>query len=227
MENNESILPFPPTPLLTLKTCTIRPYHVKDAESSTRHANNPHIAQWMTNFFPHPYTLEKAHEWIAMNVPKPANTNNPVASLEPAAQQPTSTPPTAALSSGEPPVVWPATMNYAICIDDECVGGIGLKPGIGEHARSAELGYWLGETVWGRGVATEAATAYVAWVFENVPHLERLSGFVYSGNLGSQRVLEKVGFTKEGALRKSVWKWGVWRDLVLYGLLRSEWEERK
>ncbi|KAB2576237.1 putative ribosomal-protein-alanine acetyltransferase [Lasiodiplodia theobromae] len=242
MENssNDATLPFPPPPLVTLKSCTIRPYHPNDAASMAKHGNNPLIAQWMTNMFPHPYTLDKAHEWIAMNLPKekekskePAADDNsgPTAvTNDPLAQQPTSTAPTVAslpTPAEPPPVDWPATTNFAICVDDECVGSIGVKPGADVHARSAEVGYWLGEAAWGRGIATEAAAAYVAWVFETVPGVERLAGCVYGGNAASMRVLEKVGFRREGKLRKAVWKKGVWRDLDMFGLLREEWEEER
>ncbi|OJD34676.1 glycosyltransferase family 25 protein [Diplodia corticola] len=232
--------PFPPPPLLTLQTCIVRPYHPADASNIARHANNPRIAQWMTNMFPHPYTLERAHGWIAMNLPKEAakdddgphpDSDSAAATAAttttdklPLAQQLTPTAPTAPLPP-QPEITWPATIHYAICIGDECVGGIGVKPGVGEHARSAELGYWLGEAAWGRGIMTEAAAAYADWVFETVPRLERLGGCVYSGNVGSVRVLEKIGFRREGSLRRSVWKGGVWRDLDLFGLLRDEWVE--
>ncbi|EKG12090.1 hypothetical protein MPH_10801 [Macrophomina phaseolina MS6] len=176
--------------------------------------------------FPHPYTIEKSHGWIAMNLPKP-DTSKTTALPDPAAQQPFSTPPTAVPATTEPLVAWPATLHYAICVDSECVGTIGLKPGVDVHVRSAEVGYWLGEAVWGRGIASEATAAFVDWVFENVPHLERLGGSVYSGNGASERVLRKVGFKKEGTLRKAVWKSGVWYDLEMHGLLRDEWVEMK
>ncbi|KAL0259933.1 hypothetical protein SLS55_005676 [Diplodia seriata] len=225
--------PFPPPPLLSLKTCIVRPYHPADAPSMSRHGNNPLIAQWMTDMFPNPYTLEKAHGWIAMNQPQedakdgPHSTSAATTINPPLAQQLAPNAPTVSSlppSSDKPAVLtWPATIHYAICIGDECVGSIGVKPGIGEHARSAELGYWLGEAAWGRGIATEAATAFAAWVFETVPGLERLDGRVYSGNVASARVLEKIGFRREGSLRKAVWKGGVWRDLEMSGLLREEW----
>lgn len=179
--------------------------------------------------FPHPYTVDKAHEWIAMNRPKEKESKEPAAANDPLAQQPTSTAPTIASlpAPAEPPVNWPAITNFAICVDDECVGSIGVKPGADVHARSAEVGYWLGEAAWGRGIATEAAAGYVAWVFETVPGVERLSGCVYGGNAASMRVLEKIGFRREGKLRKAIWKKGVWRDLDMFGLLREEWEEER
>ncbi|KAJ7363039.1 acyl-CoA N-acyltransferase [Mycena albidolilacea] len=53
-----------PMPILTLSRSIIRPYHVLDAPSIAREANNPLIAQWMRNLFPHPYTLLDAESWI-------------------------------------------------------------------------------------------------------------------------------------------------------------------
>lgn len=210
-KNNDTTTPppFPPPPLAVLKTCTIRPWHPSDAESAARHGNDPLIAQWMTNMFPHPYTPERAHEWIAMN--------------ESAAASPPLT------TSQEPPLTWPALLNHAIALPSpasECVGGIGLKPGLDVRARSAEVGYWVGAAAWGRGVATEALAAYAAHAFAACPALERLDASVYAGNAASARVLEKCGFVREGVRRRAVWKWGEWRDEEVWGLLRGEWEAR-
>lgn len=211
-----SAAPYPPPPLLTLQTCTIRPYHPTDAASIAHHGNNPLIAQWMTNHFPHPYTPEKAHEWIAMNLSAASNPSNP------------HDPPSPSAAAARDEVSWPHPLNYAITLPNgECIGSIGLKTGADVYARSAEVGYWLGEAAWGRGIATEATAAFVAWAFGHIGALERLGAGVYGGNGASARVLEKCGFVREGVLRRAVWKGGALLDLEVWGLLREGVEGRR
>ena len=95
--------------------------------------------------------------------------------------------------------------NFAIAVGDEAVGGIGfsIQPDVG--IRSAEIGYWLGEEYWGRGIATEALIAVSNHAFENF-ELCRLFAHVFAWNEASARVLEKAGYSLEGRLRKSVTK---------------------
>lgn len=111
------------------------------------------------------------------------------------------------------------------------IGGIGLKPGTDVHERSVEVGYWLGEEFWGRGVATKALVGFVGWgLGEREWEWERavrVHAGVYGGNVASGRVLRKAGFGLEGCLRKHVWKEGRLLDLEVYAVLREEWEGRE
>ena len=59
----------------------------------------------------------------------------------------------------------PRTENFGIEVDGEIVGMVGLVPGEDVHSRSMEIGYWLGEPFWGRGIATEAAIAVTEYAF--------------------------------------------------------------
>src|SRR5215510_773343 len=93
------------------------------------------------------------------------------------------------------------TTSFAIAVGGEAVGGIGLLPPDDVHRRGAEIGYWLGETYWGRGIATEALRAFVPWCFQHFP-ICRLYAYVFEWNPASRRVLEKAGFTLEGHLLK-------------------------
>ncbi len=88
--------------------------------------------------------------------------------------------------------------------------------------RRAELGYWLATSAWGRGVATEACEAVVAFGFREC-ELARVYAQVLAGNRASMRVLEKLGMTNEGVKRQHVVKARRLHDVVLYGLLRDEW----
>ena len=110
--------------------------------------------------------------------------------------------------------------NFAITVDDEAVGGIGftIEPDVGY--RSAEIGYWLGEAVWGRGIATNALIAVTQYAFSSYD-LCRLYAHVFEWNPASARVLEKAGYVLEGRLRKSVTKDGHTIDQLMYAIVRD------
>lgn len=92
--------------------------------------------------------------------------------------------------------------------------------------RAAELGYCYQRDAWGRGVATEAAEAILAFGFD-VLHLHRVSARCDPENAASARVLQKVGMTQEGLLREDVTIRGTYRDTLVFGLLEHEWAERE
>jgi RimJ/RimL family protein N-acetyltransferase len=87
--------------------------------------------------------------------------------------------------------------------------------------RSAEVGYWIRRSEWGRGFGTEALRLVVRFAFSTL-RLHRLQATVAAGNARSARVLEKVGFRREGVARHAHRRAGRWRDDWLFGLLRSE-----
>lgn len=110
--------------------------------------------------------------------------------------------------------------DFAIASRSEVIGGIGFHPQSDVHRLTAEIGYWLGEPYWGRGIATAALRAFTTWVFSTTT-LVRLYAHVFDWNPASARVLEKAGFTLEGRLRRSVIKDGTIIDQLMYGLLRD------
>ena len=112
------------------------------------------------------------------------------------------------------------TCNLAIVIDGQAVGGIGITVGSDIYEKSAELGYWLGEDYWGKGIMTKAVKQMVQLSFQN-RNIIRLYATVFSHNLGSCRLLEKNGFELEGVLKKAVYKNGHLYDSKLYALLRE------
>src|SRR6266545_3065107 len=83
--------------------------------------------------------------------------------------------------------------NFAIVVDGEAAGGIGLVLNGDIHRCSAEIGYWLGEAFWGRGVVTEAVRAMTQWAFDNF-NLSRIYAGVLEWNPASMRVLEEERF---------------------------------
>ncbi|GAK55710.1 GCN5-related N-acetyltransferase [Candidatus Vecturithrix granuli] len=115
--------------------------------------------------------------------------------------------------------------NFAISTADELIGTIGFKLFEGVHCKTAELGYWLGEPYWGQGIMTEAARAMTEYMFTH-HNIVRIQACIFESNPGSVRVLEKNGFCYEGRLRKHVWKDEKLQDLLIYGILRHEWEQR-
>lgn len=91
--------------------------------------------------------------------------------------------------------------------------------------RSAALGYCLGEAAWGQGNATEAAHAVLAWGFDALD-LNRVQAETDTRNAASARVLEKLGFVREGTLREDCVVNGEVSDSWVFGLLRREWRAR-
>ena len=111
--------------------------------------------------------------------------------------------------------------NFAIDVAGEAVGGIGYTMQYDVARRSAEIGYWLGEGFWGRGIATEALIAATDHAFAN-HDLCRVFAHVFDWNRASARVLEKAGYAFEGRMRKSVTKEGQTIDQLMYAMIREE-----
>ena len=101
-------------------------------------------------------------------------------------------------------------------------GGLGYVPGTDVERFSAEVGYWLGESLWNRGIATEALTLFTRYAFDELGLL-RLFALPFADNAGSIRVLEKAGFQAEGVLRSSSVKFGKPRDQMVYAVVNARW----
>jgi len=109
--------------------------------------------------------------------------------------------------------------SFAIEYGGEAVGGVGFQIGRDIARTSSEMGYWLSEEFWGRGIATRAVTAMSDWSFENYK-LTRVFAMAFAHNAASIRVLEKAGFEREGVMRRSAIKNGVVLDQVLFAKVR-------
>lgn len=112
--------------------------------------------------------------------------------------------------------------NLAIDVGGEGVGGIGFVPGSDIERYSCEIGYWLSENYWSRGIATEALSLLTAHLFERVNML-RVYALPFADNRGSIRVLEKAGYVCEGTLRASSVKYGEPRDQALFARINPAW----
>jgi ribosomal-protein-alanine N-acetyltransferase len=110
---------------------------------------------------------------------------------------------------------------FAIEVDSEATGSIGyvLQPDV--ERMSAEIGYWLGEDAWGRGVATEVLEAVTRYAIAR-HQLTRLFALPFAGNTASCRVLEKAGYVLEARLRRSAIKAGVIQDQLQYAFVVPE-----
>lgn len=110
--------------------------------------------------------------------------------------------------------------TWAIEVNGEAAGGIGLMLMTDVERVSAEIGYWLGEIYWGRGVTTDALRAVTEQAFRHF-ELLRVFALPFADNRGSIRVLEKVGYRLEGRMPQSAIKDGVVRDQLMYGAYKN------
>jgi ribosomal-protein-alanine N-acetyltransferase len=110
--------------------------------------------------------------------------------------------------------VEPATV-YAIASQSEAIGAIGLVLGQDVHRFTAEIGYWLGEPYWGKGIMTEAVKSLTAHAIRDLK-LYRVFAEPFTTNPASARVLEKAGYRCEGIQRSSAFKNGEVLDQFLY-----------
>lgn len=159
----------------------LRPWERRDLGSLVKYANNLNIAKFMTNQFPHPYTIEDGKAFI-----ETAATGKPVNIM-------------------------------AIEVNNEAAGGIGihLQPDI--YCMNAEMGYWLAEPFWGKGIITKAIIQMKDYAFSNWK-LERIYARPFGTNKASQRVLEKAGFTREALFLKTIYKYGENHDEQVFGI---------
>ena len=110
--------------------------------------------------------------------------------------------------------------SFAIDVGGEAVGGISLHIGTDIERICAEMGYWLGEEFWGRGIATSAIGLVTNYAFSELG-LSRVFAIPFTNNVGSCRALEKVGYEREGMMRRSALKDGQIRDQFLYAKVRD------
>lgn len=122
-------------------------------------------------------------------------------------------------NTADPPI------NFAIEVEVAAVGGIGFSPGTDIERYAAEIGYWLGEAYWGRGIVTDALILVSDYAFAS-RNLLRLFALPFADNAASIRVLEKAGYVREGTLRASSVKFGEPRDQAVYAKLNAAWRLR-
>ena len=114
---------------------------------------------------------------------------------------------------------------FAICRGDKAIGSIGVFRRDNVHRLTAEMGYYIAEPYWGKGIMTEAVTRMCAYIFENTD-IVRIFAEPYSSNSASCRVLEKAGFQFEGVLRQNAVKNGKSVDMKMYAIIRNANENK-
>ncbi|MFD3000386.1 GNAT family N-acetyltransferase [Pontibacter toksunensis] len=107
----------------------------------------------------------------------------------------------------------------AIEINGEAAGGIGIHPQSDIYRKNAELGYWLAEPYWGMGIVSKAIIQMVDYGFRHWD-ITRIYARPFGTNLGSQKVLEKAGFTLEARLSQTFFKNGEYMDELIYAVRR-------
>lgn len=113
------------------------------------------------------------------------------------------------------------TFTFAITVDEKAVGSIGIFRQGNIHRQTAELGYYIAEEYWGKGIMTEAVKQICGYVFDK-SDIIRIYAEPFAYNAASCRVLEKAGFQYEGTLRNNAVKNGEIIDMKMYSLLKTE-----
>ena len=115
----------------------------------------------------------------------------------------------------------PATF-LAIAVEGKAVGGIGIVLHTDIERITAEMGYWLGENYWNKGIVTEAIKRMLDYAFTNFPHLRKIYATPFDFNIASQKVLEKAGFEREAILKQGAIKNGQIIDLHYYSYIKKD-----
>lgn len=113
------------------------------------------------------------------------------------------------------------TQVFALEVNEEPCGGIGIFPQADIFRQNAEMGYWLAEHWWGQGIVPRAIREMVQYGFATFP-IERIFARPFGSNTASQRVLEKAGFVHEATFSKTILKHGEQEDEHVYAIRRSD-----
>ncbi|MBQ2898696.1 MAG: GNAT family N-acetyltransferase [Oscillospiraceae bacterium] len=113
------------------------------------------------------------------------------------------------------------TFAFAITVNGKVIGNIGAFRQTNIHNKTAELGYYIAEEYWGKGIMTEAVKQLCDYVFSHTDII-RIYAEPFAYNIGSCRVLEKAGFQYEGTLRSNAFKNGNVLDMKMYSKLKTE-----
>jgi ribosomal-protein-alanine N-acetyltransferase len=118
---------------------------------------------------------------------------------------------------------WQTHPTFAVDQDGAVIGDVNLRVDL--STATASVGYGVDSRYWNRGFTTEAAAAVFAWAFHDLG-LVRIEATADSENVGSWRVMEKLGMRREGLLRKHRVLRGEHRDTVIYAILADDWTPR-
>ena len=114
--------------------------------------------------------------------------------------------------------------NFAIISDKELAGSIGIVTKTNIYRKNVEIGFFISEKFWGRGIATRAVKAVISYAFREFD-INRVNAEVFADNPGSRRALEKAGLKLEATLKKSIIKNGVIKDCCIYSVLKEDFQQ--
>jgi len=112
---------------------------------------------------------------------------------------------------------------FAITLDKQLVGSIGIVSKTDIYCKNFEIGFFISEYFWGKGIATRAIKAALSYAFTNFD-IVRIYAEVFSDNLASCRALEKAGLKLEATLKKNIIKNGIIKDSCIYSVLREDYK---
>ena len=113
-----------------------------------------------------------------------------------------------------------STYAFAITVNDHAIGSIGVFRQANIHSRTAEIGYYIAEPYWGKGIGASALKQTCDCIFQNT-NIIRIFAEPFADNIASCRILEKCGFEYEGTLRKNAIKNGIVIDMKMYSILKD------
>jgi len=112
---------------------------------------------------------------------------------------------------------------FAIILDKQLIGSIGIVSKTDIYRKNSEIGFFISEYFWGRGIATKAIKAVVSYAFRDFD-IVRVYAEVFSDNLASRRALEKAGLKLEATIRKNIIKNHIIKDSCIYSILREDFK---
>jgi len=157
----------------------LRRWRMQDAQALASVANNRNIWNRVRDFFPSPYTVSDAMQWIAM-------------------------------TEKESPAI-----NFAILYEGKVSGGIGCVTKQDIYRKNIEIGYYIGEPYWGKGIASEACGLICSYI-EQQMDVVRIEASTFHNNKASMRVLQKNGFYLEAIKQKAIVKNNILLDEYLW-----------
>ena len=110
--------------------------------------------------------------------------------------------------------------SLAITWNDKVIGNISLEQKDDVHIKNAEIGYWIGQLFWGKGILTSVVPEMVAHAFDSF-EIERIYGMVSDQNIASQKVLLQAGFVLEARFEKTLFKFGEYHDELIFAIRRT------
>ncbi len=179
---------------LTTERLLLRPFTLDDVDDVLEYTNDPEWARYQVNIPPVPYSRKDAEALVDMFSDSSNWTHIGILRI------------------------------FAIVLEGKVIGEIGINQREEDRKNERiEIVYSLSRQHWGKGLMTEAALAVMNWAFQTCS-FNRMYAYCDPRNVGSRRVLEKLGMKREGQLRSHL-KWnGEFRDQLYYGILRAEWK---